>query len=98
MAWGPGLQGRVAHPRIIWEFHWRISVHPQFGKCRIGLHQLGASPLNRLVCRGPRPGPGSLPAELRQVCLACLAGRLGYPSELGQNDLNAYQSGFGLPW
>jgi hypothetical protein len=45
-----------AHPRIIWEFHWRISGSPQPGNRRKGLHRLGVSLLNGLVSRGPRPG------------------------------------------
>ena len=34
--------------------------HPRPGKRRKGLHQLGVSPLNRLVSRGPRPGHSRL--------------------------------------
>jgi hypothetical protein len=39
-------------------FMGRFRIDPQSSKCRneLRLHQLGASPLNRLVIRGPRPG------------------------------------------
>ncbi len=39
-----------------WNFIGGFLVHLPSGKCRNGLHQLGASPLSRLVSRGPRPG------------------------------------------
>jgi hypothetical protein len=55
-------------------------AHPQPGNRRKGLHQLGVSPLNRLVSRGPRPGH-SRPSYVKFTRLG--RGRLGYPRDLG---------------
>jgi hypothetical protein len=55
-------------------------AHPQPGNRRKGLHQLGVSPLNRLVSRGPRPGH-SRPSYVKFIRLG--RGRLGYPRDLG---------------
>jgi hypothetical protein len=57
-------------------------AHPQQGKRRKELHQLGGNLLNRLVSREPR----SQPAELRQV-YQTWPGRLGCPRELGPEQI-----------
>jgi hypothetical protein len=55
-------------------------AHLQPGNRREGLHRLGASVLNGLVSRGPRPGH-SRPSYVKFTRLG--RGRLGYPRDLG---------------
>jgi hypothetical protein len=92
----PGVRlpdGRREVPIELWR-GGGFRVHQQSGKRRNGPHQMGESPLNRLVSRGQRPG--YCKRSYVKFIWNGLRG-LGYSGGPGKGYLDVDQSSFGHP-